>query len=60
MFTNLCAYHLLLSSKHIVNRLSIDSLPMHWEVLDDQFPDGETFPRIVIHELRHSHAVYVR
>ncbi|MBE7304052.1 tyrosine-type recombinase/integrase [Staphylococcus epidermidis] len=26
------------------------------KVLDDQLPDGQTFPRIVIHELRHSHA----
>lgn len=26
------------------------------KVLDDTLPDGETFPRIVIHELRHSHA----
>ena len=24
--------------------------------LDETLPDGETFPRIVIHELRHSHA----
>lgn len=26
------------------------------KVLDNQLPDGQTFPRIVIHELRHSHA----
>lgn len=26
------------------------------KVLDDTLPDGESFPRIVIHELRHSHA----
>jgi len=26
------------------------------KVLDDQLPDGQMFPRIVIHELRHSHA----
>ncbi|MEB6297566.1 site-specific integrase [Staphylococcus xylosus] len=26
------------------------------KVLDETLPDGETFPRIVIHELRHSHA----
>ncbi|WP_436962822.1 tyrosine-type recombinase/integrase [Staphylococcus shinii] len=26
------------------------------KVLDDELPEGETFPRIVIHELRHSHA----
>ncbi|MEB7812865.1 site-specific integrase [Staphylococcus xylosus] len=26
------------------------------KVLDDELPEGQTFPRIVIHELRHSHA----
>lgn len=26
------------------------------KVLDDDLPEGETFPRIVIHELKHSHA----
>ncbi|WP_370741108.1 MULTISPECIES: site-specific integrase [Staphylococcus] len=26
------------------------------KVLDEQLPEGQTFPRIVIHELRHSHA----
>ena len=26
------------------------------KVLDDKLPAGETLPRIVIHELRHSHA----
>ena len=26
------------------------------KILDDELPEGETFPRIVIHELRHSHA----
>ena len=26
------------------------------KVLDEQLPDGQTFSRIVIHELRHSHA----
>ena len=26
------------------------------KVLDEQLPDVQTFPRIVIHELRHSHA----
>ena len=25
-------------------------------MLDEQLPDVQTFPRIVIHELRHSHA----
>ena len=26
------------------------------KILDEKLPDGQTFPRIVIHELRHSHA----
>ncbi|WP_210124115.1 MULTISPECIES: tyrosine-type recombinase/integrase [unclassified Staphylococcus] len=26
------------------------------KILDDELPDGETFPRIVIHSFRHSHA----
>ncbi|HDG3692171.1 TPA: tyrosine-type recombinase/integrase, partial [Staphylococcus aureus] len=26
------------------------------KVLDEQLPNGQNFPRIVIHELRHSHA----
>ncbi|WQJ73428.1 tyrosine-type recombinase/integrase [Mammaliicoccus sciuri] len=28
-------------------------------VLDDNLPEGQTFPRIVIHELRHSHASHL-